>query len=51
MAKQVDAHKLRALLEECHGEPAMLWRDHFALGCWLYTRDKKGSRGSWFTKC
>lgn len=32
----VDAHKLRDLLEKRHGEPAMHWRDQFALGCWLY---------------
>jgi hypothetical protein len=42
----IEAHDLRALLEKKHGEPAMHWRDQFALGCWLYHtgHDKAGRK-------
>ncbi len=32
----IDAHRLRALRENHHGEPVMHWLDQFAPGCWLH---------------
>lgn len=37
----MDVHKLRELLEEVHGTPqAMIYKDLFALGCWLHLNGK-----------
>ncbi|WP_055334808.1 hypothetical protein [Ralstonia solanacearum] len=37
----MDVHKLRELLEEAHGAQAMVHKDLFALGCWLYLNGKR----------
>ncbi len=37
----MDVHKLRELLEEAHGAQAMVHKDLFAMGCWLYLNGKR----------
>ncbi|WP_431798053.1 hypothetical protein SGO26_30180 (plasmid) [Cupriavidus metallidurans] len=41
LEKTLDVCKLRELLEETHGSRAMVYKDLFALGCWLHLNGKR----------